>query len=152
MSFYTAEHYIEAHFKPGQNHEVEYPRLYAEWKAYEKIMKKQLLKADHILQLAGVVPASPKSSPEPSNGLFGDIPNKGQWWSVRQRLFIAQGGRCFWCCRELGEHWQVDHHVPRSAGGTKEISNLRALCISCNQRKGRLIPDEFAILMTHDLI
>jgi 5-methylcytosine-specific restriction endonuclease McrA len=151
MEFYTAQQYIDAHFKPGQNHEVEYPRLYAEWKAYEKVMKKQLLKADHILRLAGVK----QTTPPPSSHAVAksvDEPPKTHWWSVRHRLYTAQGGKCFWCCRELGEHWQVDHHLPRSAGGTKELSNLRALCISCNQRKGRLLPEEFAIIMTHDLL
>jgi 5-methylcytosine-specific restriction endonuclease McrA len=148
MTFYTAQDYIDAHFKPGQVHEEEYPRLYAEWKAYEKIMKKQLLKADHILRQAGVQPTPARSTPVTAPS----APSPDHWWTIRHRLYTAQGGVCYWCARQLGEHWQVDHHVPRSAGGTKQLSNLRALCISCNQRKGRLLPEEFAIIMAQDLL
>jgi hypothetical protein len=30
----------------------------------------------------------------------------------------------------------IDHIVPRTAGGTHEVSNLRAACSSCNTSKG----------------
>lgn len=144
MEFYTAQEYIDAHFKPGQDHTKEYPRLYAEWKAYKVVMQRQLQKADRILRAAGVPPKTPQAEVHPGE--------KNQWWSIRHRLYTAQLGKCFWCVRELGEHWQVDHHIPRALGGSKGFTNLRALCISCNQRKGRLMPEEFAIIMCQDLL
>ena len=30
----------------------------------------------------------------------------------------------------------ADHIIPRSRGGTDDLSNLRLICLDCNQRKG----------------
>jgi 5-methylcytosine-specific restriction endonuclease McrA len=35
---------------------------------------------------------------------------------------------------------EVDHIVPRIAGGTSDIENLQALCTQCNARKGHKLP------------
>ncbi len=52
-------------------------------------------------------------------------------------LYGQQEGRCAGC-ETLFEfrHFEVDHMVPRSRGGTDHIENLQLLCGSCNRIKG----------------
>lgn len=35
----------------------------------------------------------------------------------------------------------IDHIIPKSAGGTDDIENLRLLCRACNAKKGSKIPE-----------
>lgn len=139
MEFYSAEEYIKAHLAPGDQTGEEYPRLYAEWKAYEKLKKKQLLADTRLRALAKVTPHE-------------DLRTRDRWSDIRQKISSEQGGLCFWCATPLGDHWHLDHHVPRALGGRTCLDNLRALCIGCNQRKGRLLPGEFAVIMAQDLL
>lgn len=59
-------------------------------------------------------------------------------FSSRQRhaLFIAAGGRCDECGEPLGADWHADHATAYSRGGATDVVNGRALCPSCNRRKG----------------
>lgn len=62
---------------------------------------------------------------------------------LRERLFVAQGGRCFYCERRcvLGgpNKWRatatLDHIIPKSKGGTNEQSNFVVACRACNYCK-----------------
>ena len=45
--------------------------------------------------------------------------------------------RCPICSRHLdADLFEIDHFVPRSAGGSSNLQNLWAICVSCNRRKG----------------
>ena len=78
--------------------------------------------------------------------------------SVKNRLFVDQKGRCFYCGRTNRiRYLEIDHKHPVSRGGGNEIGNLQLLCTPCNMRKGiqsdeefrrryrRLLPDDGAI-------
>lgn len=82
--------------------------------------------------------------PESTHGL-GDVPRfqtvpreertalPGQlWWGVVHR----DGQTCQWChLRAAPDALEVDHIIPYSAGGLDNTTNLRTLCISCNQNR-----------------
>jgi diadenosine tetraphosphate (Ap4A) HIT family hydrolase/5-methylcytosine-specific restriction endonuclease McrA len=56
--------------------------------------------------------------------------------SVRYEVLKAAKFRCELCGVSAEERaLQVDHIVPRNHGGTDDISNLQALCYSCNAMK-----------------
>ena len=64
----------------------------------------------------------------------------------RLRAYILQrdGFRCVWCgaapARAARSYLQVDHVVPRTAGGATHPANLVTACTTCNLRKsGRVI-------------
>ncbi|NTV45830.1 MAG: HNH endonuclease [Chlorobiales bacterium] len=55
----------------------------------------------------------------------------GLWWSVLAR----DNWKCRSCGRSAKENGitlEVDHIIPRSKGGTNDISNLQTLCKKCN--------------------
>lgn len=56
---------------------------------------------------------------------------------LRQALFEAAGGRCQLCGVELLAGWHADHIEPWSVTGRTEVSEMQALCRSCNLRKGK---------------
>ncbi|WP_442945093.1 HNH endonuclease [Nostoc sp.] len=51
--------------------------------------------------------------------------------------------RCFWCRDGLTlENMTIDHYIPRSKGGSNELSNLRPSCSRCNSLRGNTMPSE----------
>ncbi len=55
---------------------------------------------------------------------------------VRYRVLAAANGRCSLCGATSKERRiEVDHVVPRSKGGSNNVSNLQALCDECNRGK-----------------
>lgn len=69
-------------------------------------------------------------------------------WSDSQlsAIYDRTSGYCHICRKKLafsnyacsGERgaWEVEHSVPRAAGGTDRLNNLFAACIDCNRSKG----------------
>lgn len=54
------------------------------------------------------------------------------WEKTRTRVLERDGGVCGYCGRDATE---VDHIVPRAAGGTDDDANLIAACKTCNGTK-----------------
>ena len=55
----------------------------------------------------------------------------GKWWDVLAR----DKWKCLSCgrsAREDGVLLEVDHIIPRSKGGSDDMSNLQTLCKKCN--------------------
>lgn len=63
---------------------------------------------------------------------------------LRENLFQHAGGRCAYCNVRTGlRRGTVDHYLPQALGGTNERGNLRWCCVSCNQAKGDMPPEEW---------
>ena len=47
-----------------------------------------------------------------------------------------------WMLTGDGEPFTLDHHIPRSKGGTNRSVNLKVMCAACNQKKADTHPEE----------
>lgn len=54
------------------------------------------------------------------------------WRAIRQRVLLRDP-ICKACHKQTSSH--ADHIVPRSRGGSDEMSNLRGLCQVCHNRR-----------------
>ena len=65
------------------------------------------------------------------------------WRRTRLLVIASSGGVCALCGEPFkpGERIHVDHIKPVIAGGTDELTNLRATHPACNMRR-RYLPDE----------
>ena len=76
---------------------------------------------------------APSEIPAPSGGInkYNHNPvTKNQ----RERIFKRDVGRCSLCGKR--ENLSIDHIIPVSKGGSSDDSNLRTLCMDCNNKKG----------------
>lgn len=56
------------------------------------------------------------------------------WQHGMERVAQTSANLCVKCWSPLGE-WEADHIVPRSLGGSDDVSNLQIMCIRCNRTK-----------------
>ena len=69
----------------------------------------------------------------------------------RHVLFGQQEGLCAGCRTAFPfRHFEVDHVVPRSRGGTDHLDNLQLLCGHCNRIKGDR-PQEYLVARLREL-
>lgn len=68
--------------------------------------------------------------------------------SLRYQVLSRAKGRCELCGISKDEKaLDVDHIVPQSKGGTDDISNLQALCYTCNRQKRNTDDTDFRSLL-----
>lgn len=63
------------------------------------------------------------------------------------KIFSKTDGKCHLCGKKLcysnyGKlegrgKWEVEHSIPKAEGGTDNLNNLYAACVSCNRSKGK---------------
>ena len=69
----------------------------------------------------------------------------------RDDLYRNQDGKCYWCQRKLRLYYdknpnrskpqdimEIDHIIPRCAGGSNHFSNLVGSCKGCNVKRSHL--------------
>ena len=54
----------------------------------------------------------------------------------KQAAYLASGGRCTRCGKELPKGWHADHRQSRKDMGPTDVTNINALCPACNLEKG----------------
>jgi 5-methylcytosine-specific restriction endonuclease McrA len=59
-------------------------------------------------------------------------------------LFALQNAKCGYCNKSIKRRFHVDHIIPLALGGPNIKPNLQLLCPSCNSRKGKKHPVDFA--------
>jgi 5-methylcytosine-specific restriction endonuclease McrA len=64
--------------------------------------------------------------------------------ALRQSIHTREGGRCFYCLRQLAPTVKcLDHVVPRAEGGRNSYRNLVSCCLECNTNKGERPAEDF---------
>lgn len=58
-------------------------------------------------------------------------------------LYIAQGGCCHYCGKDISNGYHVEHKQPLSRGGSNGPENLALACPKCNLLKGNRTDVEF---------
>lgn len=72
--------------------------------------------------------------------------SKSVSFKMRSKVYNKTNGHCAYCGTPLdlyGLSWDVEHVVPKSAGGDGSIDNLLPSCKTCNSMKNTKTPDEF---------
>jgi hypothetical protein len=69
----------------------------------------------------------------------------GGWHTTEDilRLCDEQGGRCFYCGKELNDKYDLDRKTPKSRGGTDWPENLCCACEQCCHSKQERTAEEF---------
>jgi 5-methylcytosine-specific restriction enzyme A len=59
------------------------------------------------------------------------------WQVIRKQVLVRDGYQCQLRYADIcvGRASQVDHIVQPEAGGTNDLSNLRAVCVKCHRRR-----------------
>ncbi|NIZ19330.1 DNA methyltransferase [Entomospira culicis] len=66
-----------------------------------------------------------------------DVVMEAPSFSIKERLYQAQAGRCNGCTTQFDiQHFEIDHIIPRAKGGGDYYENYQLLCGHCNRTKG----------------
>ena len=66
---------------------------------------------------------------------------------TQQRVWVADGFKCIYCKRKMGEvQLTIDHFMPLEMGGKNDSSNYLSACRRCNKDKGAQDPKDFCKL------
>lgn len=80
----------------------------------------------------------------PPPRLPGQIGSRNRTPAFRMQIFRRDRGRCFYCRKKLRRGaFELDHIIPLARAGTRELSNLVAVCRVCNRRKSTRLAGEF---------
>ncbi len=66
---------------------------------------------------------------------------------LREQIIGLYDNRCFGCNSEK-ERLDIDHILPKAAGGDAAFRNLQPLCRLCGARKGNQLPEEIEVYST----
>jgi hypothetical protein len=73
------------------------------------------------------------------------VPRLSGTGSLYRKYANHWGEKCWYCLdRPMSS---VDHVLPRAAGGSNAVENIRPSCGRCNGEKGHLHPDDWALIM-----
>jgi 5-methylcytosine-specific restriction endonuclease McrA len=108
-------------------------------------------KAGHVVDvlLPGEIPAIRRFLNDQRPPLLDSLPpdiEKANFLQkgLRESIHAREGGRCFYCLRDLPKRWRcLDHVVPQARHGDNSFRNLVSSCIDCNSWKGERPAEDF---------
>lgn len=66
--------------------------------------------------------------------------------AVQQKVWWADGCKCMYCGRSMGDvQLTIDHFIPLESGGKNDPSNYLTACRKCNKDKGGLHPADWCL-------
>ena len=69
---------------------------------------------------------------------------------VQQKVYVADGCKCMYCKRKMGEvQLTIDHFIPIELGGVNDTSNYLSACRKCNKDKAALDPRKWCEMKGH---
>ena len=72
---------------------------------------------------------------------------------VQQRIWVADGFKCVYCNRKMGEvQMTIDHFIPLELGGKNGPANYLSACRKCNKDKGSQDPKSWRPNQYEDLV
>lgn len=71
--------------------------------------------------------------------------------AVQQKVWVADGCKCLYCGRPMGEvQLTIDHWLSLEEGGKNDTSNYLSCCRACNKSKGAMSPRDWCKLKNLD--
>lgn len=59
--------------------------------------------------------------------------------AIRQEIYTRDGGKCWYCGKDLEGTYHIDHVYPHTLGGQTVEANGVLSCPSCNRHKGKRV-------------
>lgn len=103
-------------------------------------------KANIVARVASWRKANPAKKAEYGNARRARMAGIGGRYTDAnvKTLMRIQGGRCVYCKDDMSKGFHVDHIMPLSLGGSNDRKNIQLTCPTCNMRKNRKHPIDFA--------
>ena len=85
---------------------------------------------------------------------MGNSVHTAEWKRYRRAFAATLPAVCEKCGQVInpGDRWELDHRVPRSRGGTNDLSNLRPLHRRCNRQGTSRLAWESTLRRRHEAI
>jgi len=102
-------------------------------------------KAGHVVGV--LLPNEIRGLRSRSGGLVSFDIEAADFFSDRElgeAIHQREGGRCFYCLRQLARRSRcLDHVVPQARSGRNSYRNLVSCCLDCNSQKGEMPVEDF---------
>lgn len=73
--------------------------------------------------------------------------------AVQQKIWKADGFKCVYCNREMGDvQLSIDHFIPLELGGVNNETNYLSACRRCNKDKGSQDPRSYLPQHKYDML
>lgn len=74
-------------------------------------------------------------------------------WSTKKiiNVYSRTNGRCWYCGKVFDGDHNIDHVIPASRGGSKDLSNLVPACKHCNSQKNTKTLEEYRVYLQGEL-
>lgn len=132
------KNYIKEYTAKNKEHKKEYDKKYRK-ENFDKIYARQKIWISENIDHARMYK---RAATNKRRSLFL---NAEGFYTTKdiEEIYNSQDGKCYYCKKDVGHKFHIDHYVPLSKGGTNNPDNLVISCPSCNLRKSNKMPEDF---------